>query len=273
MLGCLARIILCCTARGGRVFSIKNRPRTAAECDSCCFRTVESGVVTTLPAAVLWDMDGTIIDTEPFWMEAETDLVHSYGGTWTHEDALTLVGQGLWHSARMLQSRGVALGEDEIIARLTGIVVDRVVADGLPWRPGARELLKELRKVGIPTALVTMSIRRLATMVDEAIEFDAFDFVVAGDDVTHAKPHPEAYLRAAELLGVKAADCVAIEDSSPGVAAAVASGAATIGVPLNVVLLDDGSFTVWDTLAGRTVQDLGAVLIAARHSSPETSDA
>jgi HAD superfamily hydrolase (TIGR01509 family) len=271
MLGCLARIILCCAARDGRAFSIKNRPHAAGECDSCRIRPVESGVVTTIPAAVLWDMDGTIIDTEPFWMEAETDLVHSYGGTWTHEDALTLVGQGLWHSARMLQSRGVALGEDEIIGRLTGIVVDRVVADGLPWRPGARELLKELRLAGIPTALVTMSIRRLATMVDEAIEFDAFDFVVAGDDVTHAKPHPEAYLRAAQLLEVNPADCVAIEDSSPGVAAAVASGAATIGVPLNVALLDDGSFTVWETLAGRTVEDLGGVLAArsaVRNSTP-----
>ncbi len=218
-------------------------------------------------------MDGTIIDTEPFWMKAETELVHSYGGTWSHEDALTLVGQGLDHSARVLQSRGVELGEDEIVQLLTGIVVNRVVEEGLPWRPGARELLKELRAAGIPTALVTMSIRRLAVMVDEAIEFDAFDVVVAGDDVTHSKPHPEAYLRAAELLGVDPIDCVAIEDSNPGVGAAVASGAATIGVPLNVALVDDGTFTTWDTLAGRRISDLAEVLAAARRVERQGSGA
>jgi len=220
--------------------------------------------VTSLPAAVLWDMDGTIVDTEPYWMTAETDLVHSYGGTWSHEDALTLVGQGLWHSARMLQSRGVDMPEDDIIQLLTEIVQQRVITDGLPWRPGARELLSALREAGIPTALVTMSIGVLAREVSEAIDFTAFDVIVAGDDVTHAKPHPEAYLRAAELLGVRIEDCVAIEDSSPGVGAAVASGAATIGVPLNVPLLDDGSFAVWQTLAGRTVADLGGVLDGAR---------
>jgi HAD superfamily hydrolase (TIGR01509 family) len=220
--------------------------------------------VTTLPAAVLWDMDGTIIDTEPYWMEAEGELVTQYGGTWTHEEALTLVGQGLWHSARVLQSRGVKLGEDEIIAHLTGIVLDRVRANGLPWRPGARELLLEMRTAGIRTALVTMSIGTMAHFVAEAIDFDAFDYVVAGDDVAHSKPHPAAYLRAAELLGVNPADCVAIEDSPPGIASAVAAGAATIGIPLNVTLVADGSYVSWPTLKGRTVADLAEVLARSR---------
>jgi HAD superfamily hydrolase (TIGR01509 family) len=219
--------------------------------------------VTDLPAAVLWDMDGTIIDTEPYWMDAETELVHSFGGTWTHEDALTLVGQGLWHSARRLQSRGVAMAEDDIIDSLTTTVLGRVQSGGLPWRPGARELLVELKAAGVPTALVTMSIRKLAAVVVDTIDFAAFDVVVAGDDVEHSKPHPAAYLRAAELLGVDAADCVAIEDSAPGVAAAVASGAATIGVPLNVPLIDDGAFVLWPTLSGRTVDDLTRVRAAA----------
>ena len=60
-----------------------------------------------LPAAILWDMDGTLVDTEPYWLAAEAELVHSFGGTWTHEDGLTLVGSGLWHSAAVLQGRGV----------------------------------------------------------------------------------------------------------------------------------------------------------------------
>jgi HAD superfamily hydrolase (TIGR01509 family) len=213
-------------------------------------------------------MDGTIVDTEPYWMDAETQVITSFGGTWSHEQALTLVGQGLWHSARVLQSRGVALGEDEIIDRLTELVVAKVRVNGLPWRPGARELLLELRDTQVPTALVTMSIRKLADVVADAIGFDAFSTIVAGDEVEHSKPHPAAYLRATELLGVEPRDCVAIEDSSPGVASAVASGAATIGVPLHVPLIEDGSFVVWPTLAGQTIADLAQVSAEFKRKAP-----
>jgi HAD superfamily hydrolase (TIGR01509 family) len=204
-------------------------------------------------------MDGTIIDTEPHWMEAETQLITEYGGSWSHEEALAL-----WHSARVMQSRGVTLSEDEIIDHLTDIVLDRIRASGLPWRPGARELLLALRDAGVRTALVTMSIRKMAHLVADAIDFDAFEVVVAGDDVEHSKPHPAAYLRATELLGVDPTDCVAIEDSPPGVASATAAGAATIGVPLHVPLQEDGTFTIWPTLAQRTVSDLADVLAAAK---------
>lgn len=220
-------------------------------------------VVTTLPAAAFWDMDGTLVDTEPYWMHAETVLVESFGGTWTHADALHLVGAGLWHSARVLQSHGVALAEAEIIDTLTDTVL-ACIADAVPWRPGARELLSELKQAGVPTALVTMSLRRLAERVSSSIDFDAFDVIVAGDDVVHSKPHPEPYLRAAELLGVDPADCVAIEDSEPGVASAVASGAATIGVPLNIPLDEGDGCVIWPTLAGRSVADLAAVVKARR---------
>ena len=205
-------------------------------------------------------MDGTIIDTEPYWMAAETELVASFGGTWSHAEALTLVGQALDYSARVLQSRGVDLPEDEIIETLTEIVSQRVLTEELPWRPGARELLYALREAGIPTALVTMSIRKLAEVVADAIDFEAFDHIVAGDDVTNGKPNPEAYLRAAELLGVDPTSCVAIEDSGPGVAAAVASGAATIAVPLHVELAGSDTFTTWSSLADRTIADLSDVL-------------
>jgi HAD superfamily hydrolase (TIGR01509 family) len=209
-------------------------------------------------------MDGTIIDTEPFWVDAETDLITSFGGTWSFDEAIQLAGQGLWHSARVLQSRGVKLTEMEIIDSLTATVAERIRSGGLPWRPGARELLLELRAAGVRTALVTMSIGTLAHLVVDAIDFDAFDYVVAGDDVEHSKPHPAAYLRAAELLGVAPSDCVAIEDSPPGVASALAAGAAAIGVPLNLPLIDDGTFAVWPTLSGRGVEDLAQVLTASQ---------
>lgn len=210
-------------------------------------------------------MDGTIVDTEPYWMDAEIALVESFGGTWNHTDALALVGQGLWHSARILQGRGVDLGEDEIIARLTTSVMGRV-SESVPWRPGAKELLFELRELGIPTALVTMSMRRMAQLVVDAIDFAAFDHIVAGDDVTHAKPHPEPYLLGAELLGVSAEDCIALEDSATGLASAVASGAVSIGIPLMVPIAEGPHHTIWPTLAGRTAADLAAVFQAGRTS-------
>lgn len=207
-------------------------------------------------------MDGTLVDTEQYWMAAENELVASFGGTWSHDDALLLVGSGLWHSARVLQGKGVDLSEDEIIEWLTSRVLEQIEIE-VPWRPGARELLTELGSRNIPTALVTMSIRRMAERVAAVVPVP-FRAIVAGDDVTHSKPHPEPYLRGAELLGVNIEDCVAIEDSAPGVASAVAAGAAVIAVPLFGMIPESDDHTIWPTLAGRTVADVNAVFAEAR---------
>jgi HAD superfamily hydrolase (TIGR01509 family) len=201
-------------------------------------------------------MDGTLVDTEPYWMRAEKELVGSFGGSWTHDDALLLVGAGLWNSATILQDHGVAMDADAIVHWLTDRVQEQLASDGVPWRPGARELLRALGDAGIPTALVTMSVERMARQIIELIDFAAFDTVVAGDMVTHSKPHPEAYLTAAAQLGVDAAQCVAIEDSSPGVAAAVAAGTVVIGVPHQIDLPPSALYTLWPTLAHRTVADV-----------------
>ena len=222
-----------------------------------------SPVTELLPAAVLWDMDGTLVDTEPYWLTAEAELVASFGGTWTHEDGLMLVGSGLWHAAGILQHRGVDLAEDEIVNRLTDRVMEQIET-GVAWRPGALELLAELRDAGIPTALVTMSIRRMAEHVSSFIPFAAFDHIVAGDSVTHSKPHPEPYLLGAELLGVDAVHCVAIEDSTPGLASAVAAGAVAIGVPLHSPLEHGRGYTIWPTLTGRGVSDISELLQSNR---------
>ncbi len=208
------------------------------------------------PSAVLWDMDGTLVDTEPYWMAAETELVASYGGRWTHEDAVQLVGNGLLDSAVVLQSAGVDMDPEEIVQTLTDRVAAALKTQGVPFRPGAAELLADLRAQGVPTALVTMSLRRMALEVVNSIDFAAFDLVVAGDDVTLPKPHPEPYLTAATKLGIDIADAVVIEDSVTGVTAGRSSGAVTLGVPHIVSLDDAGAHELWPTLAGRTTADI-----------------
>ncbi|KRE23475.1 HAD family phosphatase [Agromyces sp. Soil535] len=219
-------------------------------------------MTTRLPAAVLWDMDGTLVDTERYWMAAEEELVASFGGRWTHEDALGLVGSGLWEAARVFQAAGVDLDADTIVARLTARVQEQLVEHGVPWRPGARELLEALREASVPTALVTMSIRSMADDVVNAIPFEAFDVIVTGDSVDNAKPHPEPYLAAAAALGVDAGDCVAIEDSPAGLTSAWAAGAVTIGVP-NILALDEApAHVLWDTLVDKSVWDVAAALDA-----------
>lgn len=205
-------------------------------------------------------MDGTLVDTEPYWMRAEIELVTSFGGAWSKEEGLTLVGLGLWESAKAFQSAGVSLDADTIVHRLTARVRAQLRDDGIPWRPGARELLAQVRSAGIPAALVTMSIRAMAEQVVAGIPFPAFGTLVTGDEVARPKPHPDAYLEAASRLGVPIQRCVAIEDSVGGMAAAVAAGAATIGVPHMVVLPPSPNHVIWPTLADRTVADLAEVL-------------
>jgi HAD superfamily hydrolase (TIGR01509 family) len=219
-------------------------------------------------------MDGTIVDTEPYWIEAEHALVAAHGGAWSHAQAMQLVGQSLEFSAGILQEAGVSLERREIIDTLTAHVISQV-RNSVPWRPGARELLDELHTAGIRCALVTMSEAPLAREIVSSLPKPYFDFLVTGDTVTQGKPHPEAYLKAVELLrqedpGLTLHECVALEDSGPGVAAAVASGVVTVAIPHIVPLPHDPRRATWDTLQGRTVADLEQ-LVALRHEFPDAT--
>lgn len=217
--------------------------------------------------AVLWDMDGTIVDTEPYWIRAETALVESFGGRWSSAEAEALVGQALTHSASILQTAGVTLSVREIIDRLTGEVINQVRQE-VPWRPGARELLQELRDEQIPCALVTMSESPLAREVVAALPAGTFQHLVTGEMVAKGKPHPEAYEHAVALLartipGLDKSRIVAIEDSLPGVTAAMAAGVVTLGVPHFLPIPAHPQRTDWPTLANRSVQDLSGLLTGA----------
>jgi HAD superfamily hydrolase (TIGR01509 family) len=184
-----------------------------------------------LPAAVLWDMDGTLIDSEPYWILEEHALVESFGGRWTDAHAHALVGNPLEVSAQyIIDHSPVRASVAEVVDRLMHGVMDRIRVE-VPWRPGALELLTALYAAGVPNALVTMSWKPFADLVVELVPPGSFAVVVTGDAVDHGKPHPEPYLTAARLLGVDVALCVAIEDSPAGVGSAVAAGVPTIAVP------------------------------------------
>jgi HAD superfamily hydrolase (TIGR01509 family) len=209
-----------------------------------------------LPAAVLWDMDGTLIDSEPYWMKSEGSFAKANNSNWTEQDGLSLVGMSLYDSSKIIKERvGSNLEPEQIIQKLTDDVSAQLKQE-IFWRPGARDLLLLLRKKKVKTALVTMSMHRMAKQVADSIGFNAFDVIVAGDDVRHGKPHPEPYLKAAELLGVKPEDCVAFEDSLTGLRSAEAANTKAVGVENIVELPMERGRVLWPTLEGVTLADL-----------------
>jgi len=217
-----------------------------------------------LPAAVLWDMDGTLVDTEPYWINAEHAIVEEAGGTWSDEYAHQLVGNDLMVSAQFIRDNSpVELDPVEIIEELLRRVVAQV-AEHVPWRPGALDLLTALRDAGVPSALVTMSWRSLADAVLAALPDDTFSAVITGDEPEHGKPHPEPYLAAARALGVEVRDCVAIEDSPTGVRSAVAAGVPTIAVPHVVPVPVTVGAVQLPSLRGITPADLRTVFDGTR---------
>lgn len=211
----------------------------------------------SFPKAVLWDMDGTLVDSEPYWLLSESALAQDYGKVWTQEHGHELIGKSLYDSSAILKERFDIkdLSAQQIIDRLTDSVISKL-QHSLPWRPGALELLMELKQAGVKTALVTMSMRRMALAVVEAIPFQAFDVVVAGDDVTFGKPHPEPYQKAAELLGFSPAECIAIEDSETGLLSAEAAGCLPLGIVNLMHLKQTGTRVIRDSLSNINLETL-----------------
>ena len=209
---------------------------------------------------MLFDMDGTLVDTEPYWMAAEWALVEEFGGTWNDQHQQNLVGNALITSAEYLRLHGrIPLEPAEIVERLLDHVVV-AATDSMPWRPGARDLLSDLRAAAVPTALVTMSYTRLAQVMVDQLPPDTFTVVVTGDQVSDGKPHPEAYLTAAARLGVDPRACVAIEDSPTGLASAEAAGCVVVAVPHHVPVLPAPRRQFVDSLTDLDVDTLREML-------------
>jgi HAD superfamily hydrolase (TIGR01509 family) len=205
-------------------------------------------------------MDGTLVDTEPYWIEAEYALVAEHGGTWSDEHALNLVGNDLLVSGEYIREHGgVDLEPAAIVDRLLDGVIARI-QERVPWRPGAVELLAHLRATGVPCALVTMSWARFVASVLSALPEGSFATVVTCDEVTVGKPHPEPYLTAARVLGVPPGDCVAIEDSNTGAKSAVAAGCTVLVVPNHVPVLEGERRVFRESLVGLDAATLGELI-------------
>ena len=204
-------------------------------------------------SAVLWDLDGTIVDTEPLWMAAEHALAAEHGKIWTEEDGLALVGNSLIASGHYIREKlEIEMSAEDVVDYL----VAQLAADlskHIDWRPGARELIEALDSAGVPQALVTMSYAAIADPVAASLPFKA---VVTGDIVSRPKPYADPYLLAAELLGVDAGQCLAIEDSGTGAASANAAGCDVLVVPHFVNVPEADRRIQIPTLEGITPEDL-----------------
>ncbi len=181
--------------------------------------------------AFLFDMDGLLVDTEPLWLETETEVMARLGAPWTAEDQKALLGGSMAGAVTFMLARATRSATPrQVEAWLLGGMLRRAAEGRVVTRPGARELLSCVAAAGLPYALVTSSQRAFAEAVLDGTGF-SFPVVVTGDDVTAVKPDPEPYLLAARLLGVDPARCVALEDSPAGVASASAAGCAVVAVP------------------------------------------
>lgn len=184
-------------------------------------------LTTALPEAVLWDMDGTLIDSEELWDRGEHRLAQTYGYKWTQQDSVALIGASMDFCVAYLQNAGVGMERNDIIAALSRFV-EEGLREEVPWQPGAREVLNTVRALGVPSALVTASPTSIAHIV--AQEWGGFAEVIGDGEVTRGKPDPEPYLLAAKRLGVDITKCVVVEDSPNGITAGLASGAQVIGI-------------------------------------------
>lgn len=206
--------------------------------------------------AVLWDMDGTLVDTEPYWIAAEYRLVEFFGGSWSDEHAHAVIGKPLLVTASYLREHGgVRMAPEQIVDWMLDAVIEDTRRH-VEWRPGVRELLAEMKAAGLPTALVTMSYRNLASTVAELLPAGSFQSLVCGDEVRNGKPDPEPYLLAAARLGVPPERCLAIEDSPSGIASAEAAGCLVVAVPNQVPVEPTPTRTVLGTLAGISLAEL-----------------
>lgn len=217
------------------------------------------------PAAVLWDLDGTLLDSEKLWDVPLYELTEKLGGQLSVETRQAMVGSNIPVTMRLIFTEaGITDPTPEQLADGAAWIDRRMVEifrQGLPWRPGAEEALAAVHASGLPMALVTSTQRSLTEIALDTLGRSHFRVTVCGDEVDgRNKPLPEPYLKAARLLGVDPASCVAIEDSPTGVTSAVAAGCTVLVVPCEMPVAAGERRVLRPSLAGLTVADLTAAM-------------
>ncbi|MFE1166848.1 HAD family hydrolase [Nocardiopsis sp. NPDC058789] len=214
--------------------------------------------------AVLLDMDGTLIESEHLWGEAEAELVAELGGEWTGADHEANVGNAAEPVGRYIIE---LTGADHLTPRqVADLLYDRFRAKlegGAELRPGAKELVTMLAGAGVPAVLVTSTERSLIETAIGGIGLESFVDSVAGDEVAANKPHPDPYLRAARRLGVDPARCVAVEDSAVGVTSAADAGCVTVAIPNHVEIQPREGVVFRESLVGIDLEWLESLVSGA----------
>jgi HAD superfamily hydrolase (TIGR01509 family) len=210
--------------------------------------------------AVLWDMDGTLIDSEPLWIEQERQLMESIGAKWTDEDAIYCVGGPMARVDAYMRSKLPSADLDRFAPLvLTNQLLQRMedrLSQDIPFTPGAFELVNEMKSANLPLALVSASSRPLMNAALKSIGSQLFDITISDNDVERSKPDPEGYVKAAASLDVDISRSLIIEDSITGMTAAIASGAFVLGLP-HVAELPHGPKVIHHpTLENLTMRDI-----------------
>jgi len=221
--------------------------------------------------AVLFDMDGTLINSEPYWLIAETALMSRFGHQWTDEDQAHCIGGplpkvGAYMSSLAHGAESAAYFEIELVR-----MVAEQFATGLEFMPGARELVEELSNSGVPMALVSASPRLLVDSAIALLPAGTFVTSVSSQDVKVSKPDPESYLLAADRLSVEIESCVVIEDSKTGIDSGLASGAVVIGIPHIITYPPTPRLHLRRDLIGLTTSDIQSIFHTESQEDPNAA--
>ena len=215
-------------------------------------------------SAVLFDMDGLLVNTEPMWLEAEHETLAALGGTWSEADQRAIMGASMAHATAYMRTiSGTDRSDEQVADLLIGTMLERLQGAEIPIQPGAADLVTAVAGSGLPFALVSASVRPIVDLVLAHLArcgWPAFPISVAGDEVARSKPDPMPYLHAAQLLGIDITRAVVLEDSLNGVRAAWSAGATVVAVPHAVPIEAGERIVVRESLQGLDVAGLAALI-------------
>jgi HAD superfamily hydrolase (TIGR01509 family) len=211
--------------------------------------------------SVLFDMDGTLVDSEPYWLIAEQELMARFDYQWTLADQSACLGGPLPRVGQYMSDIAGGVQDwkffmNELIA---GVV--RKFEQGLNFMPGALQLLEDIHQHGVPMALVSASPRILVQAALDSLPKQYFQLSISSNDVTNTKPHPESYLTAATLLGARIKNSLVLEDSITGVTSGIDSGARVIAIPHLVKITDHPNVRIISTFEGQTLSSLEGLFV------------